>query len=187
MWTYNISFFWIGLYIQWIFIFLDSTTFLEITPNLNNSVLKWTPVGFIHPQWWSSPGWGWRSKIPRSHGFLHKGGHARSDQRSIWLDILALTAASSRCPRKSIEARQARHDPSPPCTSSILRFKGFLSQRFRQQFYTLNYRTQIPSPLFGVTTGERNVLQLINSCFKQDLVFLPQHNLGAPCCKSAFV
>lgn len=29
---------------QWIFIFSDGTTFLEITPNLNNSVLKLTPV-----------------------------------------------------------------------------------------------------------------------------------------------
>lgn len=40
MWTYTISFFWVGLYIQWIFLFLDSTTFLEIAPNLNNNVLK---------------------------------------------------------------------------------------------------------------------------------------------------
>lgn len=44
MWTYAISFFWVGLSIQWIFIFLDSTTCLEITPNLNNNVLEWTPV-----------------------------------------------------------------------------------------------------------------------------------------------
>lgn len=142
---------------------------------------------FIHSLQGSSPGRGWKSKIPRWHVFLHEDGHARSDQRSICLDILALAVASSRCLRKSIEARQARRDPSPHYTSSILRFQGFQSQRFWHQFYMLNYRTQIPSPLFCVTTGERNVLQLINSCFKQDLVFSLNTILHNSCCKITFV
>lgn len=44
IWTYISSFFWVGLYIQWIFIVLDSTSLLEITPTLNNNALEWTPV-----------------------------------------------------------------------------------------------------------------------------------------------
>jgi len=55
-----------------------------MTPNLNNSVLKLTPVtvSFILSRDPALEGAGDQNHL-RSHVFLHKGGHAGSDRRSI--------------------------------------------------------------------------------------------------------